>query len=200
MVDNDLDFQKKVKNSFFQVKEHINLLENKIKENNNQINELKEEIRSLRFFLTNSPLKEIDKSILIQSSTGNEGVRAFEQRSSSDRATGINKIFDPAIGINKIEDLFKKLTIQEFLIFLTVYQIEEDKERVTYTDVSKQLNLSKGYVRAVVSSIIYKGLPLIKQKIDNYYVILSINKDFRDLSLKQKLINIYYQLDQIRKH
>ncbi len=199
MTENDLDFQKKVKNSFFQVKEHINLLENKIKENNEKIDKMKAEIDGLRFLINNSPLKEVYKGHLIQSSSGNEGVRAFEQRSSSDRAAGINKVFDPIIGINKIEDLFKKLTIQEFLIFLTIYQLEEDKGRVTYADLSKQLNLSKGYIRAAVSIIISKGLPLIKQKIDNYYVVLSVNKDFRDLSLKQKLINMYYQLDQLRK-
>ena len=95
-----------------------------------------------------------------------------------------------------LENRFNALTSQEFLVFLTIYQMEEDLKRpVTYNDLSERLNLTSGCIRGNVSALIRKNLPLTKAKINNRTLTLSIKSDFKELNLKQKLTNIYYDQD-----
>jgi DNA-binding MarR family transcriptional regulator len=95
-----------------------------------------------------------------------------------------------------LEERFNTLTSQEFLIFLTIYQLEEDfGKSVTYNDLSNKLSLTPGCIRGYVSSLIRKNLPILKSKINNRTLTLSINPNFKDLNLKQKLTNIYYDQD-----
>jgi hypothetical protein len=96
----------------------------------------------------------------------------------------------------ELESRFNALTNQEFLIFLTIYQLEEDLRRpVTYNDLSTKLSLTSGCIRGYISALIRKSLPVIKSKINNRTLTLSINPEFRDLNLKEKLTNIYYNQD-----
>lgn len=96
----------------------------------------------------------------------------------------------------ELEERFNTLTSQEFLIFLTIYQLEEDYSRsITYNDLSNKLSLTSGCIRGYVSSLIRKNLPILKSKINNRTLTLSINPDFKDLNLKQKLTNLYYDQD-----
>ncbi|MBS3172572.1 hypothetical protein J4438_03260 [Candidatus Woesearchaeota archaeon] len=95
-----------------------------------------------------------------------------------------------------LEDRFSSLTSQEFLIFLTIYQIEEDIGRpVTYNDLANKLSLTSGCIRGYVSSIMRKGLPLNKLKINNRTLTLSIKPDFKELNIKERLINLFYGQD-----
>ncbi len=95
-----------------------------------------------------------------------------------------------------LEGRFNALTSQEFLVFLTIYQIEEDLKRpVTYNDLSERLKLTSGCIRGYVSALMRKNLPLTKAKINNRTMTLSIKSDFKELNLKQKLTNIYYDQD-----
>ena len=65
-----------------------------------------------------------------------------------------------------LEERFNTLTSQEFLIFLTIYQLEEDfGKSVTYNDLSNKLSLTPGCIRGYVSSLIRKNLPILKSKI-----------------------------------
>lgn len=96
----------------------------------------------------------------------------------------------------ELESRFNTLTNQEFLTFLTIYQLEEDLGRpVTYLDLSTKLSLTSGCIRGYISALIRKNLPIIKSKINNRTLTLSINPEFRDLNLKEKLTNIYYNQD-----
>jgi len=96
----------------------------------------------------------------------------------------------------ELESRFNTLTNQEFLIFLTIYQLEEDLRRsVTYSDLSTKLGLTSGCIRGYISALIRKNLPIIKSKINNRTLTLSINPEFRDLNLKEKLTNLYYNQD-----
>lgn len=96
----------------------------------------------------------------------------------------------------ELESRFFALTNQEFLVFLTVYQLEEELNRpVTYKDLSLKLSLTTGCIRGYVSSLIHKNLPIIKSKINNRTLTLTINPEFRDLNLKEKLTNLYYNKD-----
>jgi hypothetical protein len=95
-----------------------------------------------------------------------------------------------------MEDRFKDITNQEFMVFLTIYQLEEDLGRgVTYEELSSKLKLSTGCIRSYTSSIIRKQLPLEKRKINNRMVVLTIPQNFRELNLKERLTNLYYHKD-----
>ena len=82
---------------------------------------------------------------------------------------------------------------------MTIYQLEDEIKQVSYTDVAKKLNLTEGCIRTYVSSLIKKGLPLVKKKYNNRLVFLVISPEFKDLKLKQKLIDTYYHLDHSQK-
>lgn len=101
---------------------------------------------------------------------------------------------------SEINSLFSSLSKQEFLTFLTVYQQEEDLEGyVSYIDVAAKLGLTEGCIRTYVSSLMKKGIPIIKTKYNNKVVYLSVSKDFRALNIKKDLMTIYYKADPTQK-
>lgn len=101
---------------------------------------------------------------------------------------------------SEINSLFFSLSKQEFLTFLTVYQLEEDLEGyVSYIDVAAKLGLTEGCIRTYISSLIKKSIPILKTKHNNKVVYLSISKDFRALSIKKDLMALYYKADPTQK-
>lgn len=117
------------------------------------------------------------------------------KRLSTDQSLSIQSLSIQSLK-KDLEERFSSLTNQEFLIFLTVYQLEEDFGRpITYNDLANKLALTSGCIRGYVSSIMRKGLPLNKLKINNRTLTLSIKPDFKDLNLKEKLISLFYGQD-----
>lgn len=101
---------------------------------------------------------------------------------------------------SEINNLFASLSKQEFLTFLTIYQLEEDLEGyVSYIDVAAKLVLTEGCIRTYVSSLIKKGIPLAKTKHNNKVVYLSVSKEFRALNIKKDLMALYYKADPTQK-
>lgn len=101
---------------------------------------------------------------------------------------------------SEINSLFSSLSKQEFLTFLTVYQLEEDLEGyVSYIDVAAKLGLTEGCIRTYVSSLMKKGIPILKTKHNNKVVYLSVSKDFRALNIKKDLMILYYKADPTQK-
>jgi hypothetical protein len=196
MEQNELEFRNNVRLSFQKAKEHINKLENEIYTLRLEVNTLKEEIR--RLLPENRGLSQISTS----SSSGNEGVWTDRQ---TDRQTvrQTDRHIPGHINISnfksELEDFFlNKLTRQEFLIFLTIYQLEEQGP-VTYKNLSNILQLSPSCIRTHVINIIHKGASLTKTKIKNKITILSIKPEFRDLNLKEKLTDLFYHIDSEQK-
>jgi len=72
---------------------------------------------------------------------------------------------------------FKRLTTQEFKVFSAIYQLEQEQKQVDYTLLSNKLKLSESSIRDYISRIIFKGIPIIKQKINNKQIILHISQD-----------------------
>ncbi len=193
MAEYDPNFEENVKNSFLKAKEHILELEEEIKENkkliieqNKEVSLLKEQIK--QFLSKNNDLEANISPNKI--STGNQGglfIHSFNKHSFTKHTLNTLK--------KELNSSFKALTKQELLVFLTIYQIEEEKGHVTYLDLSQTLTLSEGCIRSYVTSLIKKGLPLIKTRLNNKIVSLSIPRELRDLNIKQKLENLYYKSD-----
>ena len=194
-------FKNNVKNSFLEAKKHIVSLEAQIKAQNSEINSLKEQIKQLLTAI--QPLTRTEekkehqtetqdlkvKSLRNDVSTGKKGVYSFIH------SLDIHSLFNYALN-QDLKKLFSTLTKQEFLTFLTVYQLQDDLKRaLTYDDLATKLHLTSGCVRTYVSSLIKKGLPLVKNKLNNRIILISIDPKFKKLNIKQDLMNLYLDLD-----
>jgi len=76
------------------------------------------------------------------------------------------------------------------LIFSTIYQLEEQKETVDYSKIATKLNLSESSIRDYILKISKKEIPIIKTKIDNKKVILSISEDIKKLATLETIIQL----------
>jgi hypothetical protein len=90
----------------------------------------------------------------------------------------------------EIRAKIKKLTEKEMNVYCLVYQFEDQGLIVDYSLISEQLHLSEISIRDYVRKISKKGIPLIKKKIENNKVVLSIPEEFKKLASLQTLINL----------
>ena len=138
-----------------------------------------------------------------QSSIGNEGVlskQASKQASKQLNKQALAKQSEVIIDFNEdVEAHFKGLTKQEFLLFLSLYQLEDEMGPVTFLDLANYMKLSEGCVRAYVYRMLSRGSPIVKHKVNNRVVNLSLLPEFRNLNLKKRLLDIYYHLDTSQK-
>jgi len=210
----DIFFRKNVKLAFSRVKEHILHIEKLLKNNNEDVRSYKEEIQNLRkeveslrnelkFPVETQKAPEPQIQAVEEVSNGNEGVysniHSFTKHSFNSYAHPKqmqNTLTNNFQGFKQdFDKLFGNLSKQEFLTFLTIYQLEEEITHVSYLSIANKLNLTEGCIRTYVSSLLKKGIPLMKKKHNNKQIFLYISQEFRSLDLKQKLIDIFYQMD-----
>lgn len=149
------------------------------------------------------PMGEISpqQSLVIKKETQDESlIEANNRRHNARNTLGLLQGHSSIIGLkSEISSKFSALSRQEFLTFLTVYQLEEEIEHVSYIDISAKLGLTEGCIRSYVSSLIKKGIPLVKLRYNNKVVYMSIPKEFRALNLKRELMALYYKADPTQK-
>jgi len=189
--------EERIKLSFSKAKEHADRLENDIKELKTLLNSQNKEIISLK-----SEIKKVissNKQIELQNepqtsiSTGNKGVL---RQSFDSTSTVLNQEIEPIK--QEIEENFKKLTEKQFLVFMSIYELEEQKDSpIRYKDIAEHLNLTQSSVRDHVNELTIKKIPLTKE-IFNNKVFLSIPHEFRTLTLASKLLN-FRQLSNNQK-
>jgi hypothetical protein len=90
----------------------------------------------------------------------------------------------------EIKQKFKRLTEQEFLVFSTIYQLEEENKQINYKILSSILNLTESSIRDYVGRLLIKNVPLIKEKVNNKTIKLSISPEFKKLIPLNILINL----------
>jgi len=215
---NDIFFKKNIKLAFSRVKEHIVNIEGQLKavseENRiykDEINKLREEVAALRkdlnFPVESEKPEEPQKQPSEEVSSGNQGgysfIHSFTKHSLGSYALAKHSLGtknDQFQGFKQdFDKLFNSLSRQEFLTFLTIYQLEEEVTNVTYLHVAEKLKLTEGCIRTYVASLLKKGLPLVKKKYNNRQIFLTISPEFRSLNFKQKLIDNFYNLDPNQK-
>jgi len=103
-----------------------------------------------------------------------------------------SQILDSLDGIKKeIRLKFKHLTHQEMIVFSTIYQLEEqNKDIITYEDISNILNLSESSIRDYTQRLINKGIPIKKTKIDNKKISLSISSELKKIASLSTIIKL----------
>jgi len=126
-------------------------------------------------------------------STGNQGVptnkQTNKQTNQQTNQQTENASFGEAIEIlNSLDNIkkeirvkFKKITDQEFLVFSTIYQMEE-QGIVDYHSISLKLNLTETSIRDYVGKLIKKGIPVEKTKFNNKLIQLSISQNLRKIA------------------
>lgn len=122
-------------------------------------------------------------------STGNEGVptnRQTNQQTDQQTQKRENSMENALKLLNSLDSVkkeirlrFKELTEQEFLVFSTLYQMEDQGEICDYKVLSKRLNLSESSVRDYIGKLIKKDIPVEKVKIKNKNVQLSLSSDLK---------------------
>ena len=84
---------------------------------------------------------------------------------------------------------FKRLTKQELLVFSTIYSVEESGE-ASYTSIARKLSLSESSIRDYTNKLIDKGIPVLKEKLDNKRVILHISPELRKIASLDTIIKL----------
>jgi len=87
------------------------------------------------------------------------------------------------------EDDFKNiiLTRKEEEIFKVLY--ENTGDLLNYKKIARSLGLTQELVRKHITSIINKGIPIIKKYFDNN-IYLVLDSDFRNLQAKKNIVKI----------
>ena len=123
-------------------------------------------------------------------STGNEEVPADKQTNQQTNQQTNFPSINSALGVldsldslrKEIKQKFRDITEQEFLVFSTIYQLEEEQEVVDYRSLALKLNLTESSIRDYIGKLIKKGIPLEKEKINNKTIHLSISENFKKIA------------------
>jgi hypothetical protein len=155
----------------------------------------------------NMPLEEL-KSLNYVVSIGNEGVPTDKQTNtqtvrqtenspfyaerklmkSNSNLTTFDEAEEVISSLNtlktQIKQKFKSLTPQEMLVFSTIYEFQDQNLEITYKTLAEHLKLSESSIRDYTNRLIKKDVPILKEKVNNKLIFLSIASNLRkNLSL-----------------
>jgi hypothetical protein len=86
---------------------------------------------------------------------------------------------------------FKTITNQEMLVFSTIYELEQTyKEGVEYDQIALKLKLSSSSIRDYVQRLINKGVPILKDKINNKKILLKISNELKKIATLDTIIKL----------
>jgi len=91
----------------------------------------------------------------------------------------VNAIESLNIIKSEISSKFKTLTPQEMLVFSTIYSFQDEKRQITYKTIAEELKLSESSIRDYTNRLIKKEVPIVKEKVNNKLVLLSISDSLR---------------------
>ena len=141
-------------------------------------------------------------------STGNQGVPTDKQTNrQTDKQTDqhmgkegflpkdhiekASEILDSLDNLKKEVRLkFKRLTEQEWLIFSTLYQLEEELGNVDYRALSNKLHLTESSIRDYIGRLIKKGIPVDKKRINNKNIVLSISSNLKKIASLNTILQL----------
>ena len=94
------------------------------------------------------------------------------------------------VAVEKRNDFdVKRLNRREQEVFLVIYTLEEEKGGVSYYDIALKLGISEQLAGNYVTSIIEKGVPIIKRYI-NSKPYLRLDPAFKTLQAKENILQL----------
>ncbi len=160
------------------------------------------------------------KSQFLDSSTGNRGVPTDRQtnqqtdtptdlvwnrssittrRSAENSSKNLHEqILNATEILNSLDTLrkeirlkFKTITNQEMLVFSTIYELEQNyPEGVEYEQIAAKLKLSSSSIRDYVQRLINKGVPIVKNKLNNKKILLKISLELKKIASLDTIIKL----------
>ena len=85
---------------------------------------------------------------------------------------------------------FQSLTKQEFYIFSVLFTLDKTQNQVTYQDIAVRTGLTSSSIRDYIRRISQKGIPLLKEKVNNKLTVLKIPLELRNLATLDNLMRI----------
>ena len=113
----------------------------------------------------------------------------------SSRVDNLQMYIEASSGVpseRKKEFNVKRLDRKEQEVFLVIYTLEEEKGAVTYGDIAQRLGISEHLAASYVTSLIEKGVPVIKRYI-NLKPHLRLDKEFKTLQTKENILQFSLQ-------
>jgi len=108
--------------------------------------------------------------------------------SNLDRAAEILNSLDALK--KEIRIKFKRLTSQEIAVFSMLYSLEDQGLEVDYKLISTKLNLSESSIRDYIGKLQKKGVPVIKEKLNNKHIILHISQDLKRIASLDTILKL----------
>ena len=90
----------------------------------------------------------------------------------------------------EIRQKFKKLTEQEWLVFSTIYQLDEEMGHSDYRILAERLKLTESSIRDYVARLMKKGIPVDKIKLNNKNIQLNISKSLKQIASLPTIITL----------
>ena len=164
-------FLKKHKKKSIKQNKTLNGLKNELEEHLRAINENTNEIQSNFEYLTSieNKINKLSERI--------DQIQFFLQYNSS------------FIADRREEFEIKPLTRKEQYVFIVLYALEDERGAVSYLDIAKKTGLSEPLVRDYITSIIEKGVPIIKKYINNK-AYLKLDNEFKQIQAKENILMI----------
>lgn len=201
--------QNKSQKAFAKIKEDMLFLSQEILAIKQEIQKIKQKSDSNAYptevqHPTHNPAHNILNYALNQpnfhSSIGNDGVPTDSQQTVNRQSNTLKRTSksmpDTAEIISTLSNLkhdlkekFKKLTKQEFLVFSILYTLEEEMKTVTYKDLAQRAGLAESSIRDYISRLEHKGLPIIKERVNNKVVILKIPRELKEITSLNSINN-----------
>lgn len=111
---------------------------------------------------------------------------SYEDNIISSKPEEISKISSIASIVDdlkqELKEKFQRLSKQEFVIFSILYALQEEKGFVTYKDIAQHTRLAESSVRDYILRLEHKGIPIIKEKLNNKVVVLRIPRELKDIT------------------
>jgi predicted transcriptional regulator len=86
---------------------------------------------------------------------------------------------------------FKAITPQEMCVFSTLYELEQNYfEGVEYEQIASKLKLSPSSIRDYIQRLISKGVPILKDKINNKKILLRISPELKKIVTLDTIIKL----------
>jgi ssDNA-specific exonuclease RecJ len=81
------------------------------------------------------------------------------------------------------------LTNEEKEVFKVLYEFEEGDVKATYHSISDYLGISTSLIREYIASLIEKGVPIIKNYL-NQKIYLTFEPKFKEIQIKKNIVNL----------
>ena len=125
--------------------------------------------------------------------TGRQADRQTEggTKNKEKQIENVEEIFNSLDNLKKeIRLKFKRLTDQEFVVFSTLYQLDDEGIKVDYKFLSEKLNLTESSIRDYIVKLLKKDAPIEKKKINNKQIHLKIQDNFKKIASLSTILQL----------